>query len=211
MSGASRPRHPLLDDLSAGTLDRLALFEAMLRRWQPVINLIGDATLDAIWIRHFADSIQISDAAPDARRWLDLGSGAGFPGLVTAIRYADDPGASVHLIESDQRKCAFLRGVSRETGARAIVHCARIEAFLPTFDAPVDAISARALAPLPVLLAHAGKLIENGAIGVFSEGQLQQAELTHPALTDRFSIMTAPSLTSSSSRIVIVKGRSRED
>jgi len=67
------------------------------------------STLDDIWVRHFADSLQVSQAVPEARRWLDLGSGAGFPGLVTAITFADEPGARVHLIEADQRKCAFLQ------------------------------------------------------------------------------------------------------
>ncbi|MGO9672558.1 MAG: 16S rRNA (guanine(527)-N(7))-methyltransferase RsmG [Methylocella sp.] len=200
--------HPLFEQLSPAALERLTIYEALLRKWQRTINLVGPATLDAIWIRHFADSIQVSDAAPDARRWLDLGSGAGFPGLVTAIRYADEPGATVHLIESDQRKCAFLRGVSRETGAPAIIHCGRIEAILPDLDARIDAVSARALAPLPVLLGYAGKLIENGATGVFSKGQQAEAELTDSELTGRFSITTLASRTSPAARILVVKRRS---
>ena len=178
-----------------------------MRKWQRTINLVGPTTLGSVWIRHFADSIQVSDAAPDARRWLDLGSGAGFPGLVTAIRYADDPRASVHLIESDQRKCAFLRGVSRETGAPAIIHCGRIETILPELDAPIEAISARALAPLPVLLDYAGKLIEKGATGVFSKGEQAEAELTDLRLTDRFSITSLPSRTSPSGHILVVRRR----
>ncbi len=189
------------------TLERLRIYEALLRKWQRTINLVGPATLDSIWIRHFADSLQVSDAAPDARCWLDLGSGAGFPGLVTAIRYADDPRASVHLIESDQRKCAFLRGVSRETGAAAIIHCGRIETILPELDAPIEAISARALAPLPVLLDYAGKLIEKGATGVFSKGEQAEAELTDSRLTDRFSITSLPSRTSPSAHILVVRRR----
>lgn len=206
-SGAPPGPHPLLAQLPKGTLERLRIYEALLRKWQRTINLVGPATLDSIWIRHFADSLQVSDAAPDARCWLDLGSGAGFPGLVTAIRYADDPRASVHLIESDQRKCAFLRGVSRETGAAAIIHCGRIETILPELDAPIEAISARALAPLPVLLDYAGKLIEKGATGVFSKGEQAEAELTDSRLTDRFSITSRPSRTSPSAHILVVRRR----
>ncbi len=199
--------HPLLQRIPPAMLERLRIYEALLRKWQRTINLVGPTTHDAIWIRHFADSIQVSDAAPEARRWLDLGSGAGFPGLVTAIRYADDPTATVHLIESDQRKCAFLGGVSRETGARAIIHCGRIEAILPELDAPIEAISARALAPLPVLLDYAGKLIENGATGVFSKGEQAEAELTDSRLTDRFSITSLASRTSPLARILVVRRR----
>lgn len=206
-SGAPPGPHPLLAQLPKRTLERLRIYEALLRKWQRTINLVGPATLDFVWIRHFADSIQVSDAAPDARCWLDLGSGAGFPGLVTAIRYADDPRASVHLIESDQRKCAFLRGVSRETGAPAIIHCGRIETILPELDAPIEAISARALAPLPVLLDYAGKLIEKGATGVFSKGEQAEAELTDSRLTDRFSITSLPSRTSPSAHILVVRRR----
>lgn len=205
--GAPPGPHPLLAQIPEETLERLRIYEALLRKWQRTINLIGPTTLDSVWIRHFADSIQVSDAAPGARCWLDLGSGAGFPGLVTAIRYADDPRAAVHLIESDQRKCAFLRGVSRETGAPAIIHCGRIETILPELDAPIEAISARALAPLPILLDYAGKLIEKGATGVFSKGEQAEAELTDSRLTDRFSITSLPSRTSPSAHILVVRRR----
>jgi 16S rRNA (guanine527-N7)-methyltransferase len=209
--GAAKRRtahsHPLLAGLSSKTLERLAIYEALLRKWQRVINLVGETTLDDIWIRHFADSLQVAAAAPDARRWVDLGSGGGFPGLVTAIRHADDPRASVHLIESDQRKCAFLREVSRETGAPTVIHCGRIEAVAPHIATVVDAVSARALAPLPTLLSYAGKFIENGAIGVFSKGQQAEAELTDSGVADTYLITTLASQTSSSARIIIVKRR----
>jgi 16S rRNA (guanine527-N7)-methyltransferase len=205
------PAHPLLQHIPKETLERLKIYEARLRKWQRVINLVAPSTLDALWVRHFADSLQVSDAAPDARRWLDLGSGAGFPGLVTAIRYADDPNAAVHLIESDQRKCAFMQGVSRETGAAVLIHCGRIEKILPGLDAPIDAISARALAPLPVLLGYAEKYVETGAIGVFSKGQQAEAELTDSHLTDRFLITTLASRTSDSGKLVVVRRRRDSD
>lgn len=201
------PSHALFSGLSPKVVERLVIYEALLRKWQRVINLVGEATLNDVWIRHFADSLQISEAAPDARRWLDLGSGGGFPGLVTAIRHAEDPRATIHLIESDQRKCAFLREVSRETGARAIIHCGRIEAVAPRIDTPIDAVSARALAPLPTLLTYAKKFIENGATGVFSKGQQAEVELTDSSLADRFLITTLASQTSPTARIIVVKRR----
>ncbi len=174
---AATPDLAALAPLSPATRKRLEIYETLLRKWQRVINLVAASTLDDLWVRHFADSLQISEAAPDARLWLDLGSGGGFPGLVTAIRYADVPGAHVHMIESDQRKCAFLRTVARETGAPATVHCGRIEAIAPELDAPIEAVSARALAPLAALLGYSEKFIEKGAIGVFSKGENAGAEL----------------------------------
>ncbi|WP_245412111.1 16S rRNA (guanine(527)-N(7))-methyltransferase RsmG [Methylocella silvestris] len=188
-------------------LRRLALYEDLLRKWQSSINLIARSTLDDIWIRHFVDSLQVSSAAPQARRWVDLGSGGGFPGLVTAIRYADDPNAETHLIESDQRKCAFLRTVSRETGAGAIVHCGRIENIAPKLDAPFDAVSARALAPLPELLRYAEKFLEKGAVGVFSKGEQIEAELTGISAAANYQIASVASETSDSARLILVRRR----
>jgi 16S rRNA (guanine527-N7)-methyltransferase len=199
------PLHPLLAGLSPTAIERLKIYEALLKKWQRTINLVAPSTLEAIWTRHFADSLQVSDAAPEARIWLDLGSGAGFPGLVTAIRYADDPRARIHLVESDQRKCAFMQGVSRETGAPATIHCGRIEKILPDLAEPIEAISARALASLPVLLGYAGKMIENGAVGVFSKGQQADAELTDSRVTDRFLITTVASRTSDSGKLIVVR------
>src|SRR5208283_5710867 len=98
----------------------------MLARWRKVTNLISATSFDDVWLRHIADSAQLLDLAPHAKRWVDLGSGAGLPGMVLAICLAGQPGAEVHLIESDQRKCAFLREVARSTGAPARIHCARI-------------------------------------------------------------------------------------
>ncbi|WP_395665269.1 16S rRNA (guanine(527)-N(7))-methyltransferase RsmG [Methylocella sp.] len=188
-------------------VERLRLYEALLRKWSRTINLVAASTLDDMWTRHFADSLQTSNAAPAARRWLDLGSGGGFPGLVTAIRYADDPAADVHLIESDQRKCAFLRTVSRETGARATIHCGRIEAVTPKLDAHFDAVSARALASLPKLLAYAEKFLDQGAVGVFSKGASAPAELTEIDATDKYFIDASPSLTLHSAHIVLIRKR----
>jgi 16S rRNA (guanine527-N7)-methyltransferase len=144
---------------------------------------------------------------PQARNWLDLGSGAGFPGLVTAIKYAAEPGARVHLVESNRRKCAFLREAARETEAPAIVHCGRIEEVLPTLNETIDAVSARALAPLPELLAYAEKFLDQGSIGVFPKGKLISAELTPSLTAGKYLITTMESKTCASARLVLVKRR----
>ena len=188
-------------------MQRLSIYAELLKKWQRVINLVGAASLDDLWVRHFADSLQVSEALPEARRWIDLGSGAGFPGLVTAMKYADDAQARIHLIESDQRKCAFLREVSRETGARAIIHCDRIEKILPEFHESIEAVSARALAPLPTLLGYAEKFIEAGAVGVFSKGQQVKAELTDSFTLSKYLITTMESKTCASGLLVIVRRR----
>lgn len=205
--GPAAAAHPLLAALPPQTLRRLEIYAELLRKWGRVINLVGYKSMEDLWVRHFADSLQVSDAVPEARLWLDLGSGGGFPGLVTAIRYADDPRAEVHLIESDQRKCAFLREVSRATGARAIIHCARIESILPAFDRPIDAVSARALAPLPVLLAYAGKFVEKGAAAVFSKGEQAEIELTDSVANSTFAFSAVESRTRPSARLIIVRRR----
>ena len=105
--------------VSRETEERLATFVELLDRWRHKINLISNPTFASVWTRHIADSAQLIALAPDAKRWVDLGSGAGFPGLVIAIQLADVPGAVVHCIESDGRKCAFLREATRATGAAA--------------------------------------------------------------------------------------------
>jgi 16S rRNA (guanine527-N7)-methyltransferase len=202
-----RSAHVLLADLPEETLGRLEIYANLLEKWQRVLNLVGKSSLDDLWIRHFADSLQVAEAAPEARRWLDLGSGAGFPGLVTAIRYADEPGALVHLVEADRCKCAFLQNVIRETSAPAIVHCGRLEKVLPALGEKIDAVSARALAPLEALLGHAEKFIDQGAVGVFSKGKHFEAELTSSLTAGKYLITTIASQTSLAARLVLVRRR----
>ncbi|QBR71483.1 16S rRNA (guanine(527)-N(7))-methyltransferase RsmG [Beijerinckiaceae bacterium] len=199
--------HPSLAALPEPILRRLEIYAALLAKWQRAMNLVGASTLDEVWVRHFADSLQVSEVVPDARKWLDLGSGAGFPGLVTAIRYADEKGASVHLVEANQRKCAFLREVARETRAPAVVHCGRIEEIVPLLDNNFEAVSARALASLPVLLGYAEKFIQDGAVGVFSKGKQLDAELTDSLTIGKYLIATVGSNTCSEARLVLVRRR----
>lgn len=195
----------MLEPLPEAAQRRLALYADLLVRWQATINLVSTKTLPELWTRHIGDSLQVQAAAPEARRWVDLGSGGGFPGLVTAILLADTPGAVVHLVESDKRKAAFLRTVARETGAPATIHAERIEVFAPSHADAVDAVSARALASLDRLLAFAQLFLERGALGVFSRGESATAELTDPGLDRRFTIDTVPSRLRDGSSLLLVR------
>jgi 16S rRNA (guanine527-N7)-methyltransferase len=203
---AARALLPIAPETEA----RLAVFTDLLLKWQKVINLVSAATLPQLWTRHFIDSLQVQAVAPEVRLWVDLGSGAGFPGLVTAIALADVPGAQVHLIDSDQRKCAFLREVSRETGAPAVVHTGRIEDIAPKIPGQIGAVSARALAPMPQLLAYAAIFLEKGALGVFLKGQHVEAELTDTAITSRYNIVMQKSRTLNSAQLLIVTSKISE-
>jgi 16S rRNA (guanine527-N7)-methyltransferase len=128
-----------------------------------------------------ADSAQLVPLFPDACRWLDLGSGGGFPGLVVAILVADRPGAGVDLVESNSRKCAFLRTAIRETGAPATVHQGRIEDVLAGWSAPTEVITARALAPLPALLAMTALLLGSSCRAAFLKGAGYRDEIAEAA------------------------------
>jgi 16S rRNA (guanine527-N7)-methyltransferase len=157
--------------VSREALERLTSFVALLERWQEIHNLVGSGTLEDVWDRHIADSAQLVAFFPKARRWLDLGSGAGFPGLVIAILLRGVEGASVTLVESNQKKCAFLREAVRVTGAPAEVLCARIELVVKRWAESLDVVTARALAPLPTLCTFVEPLIERGAVAVFHKGR----------------------------------------
>ncbi len=193
---------------SSAEEERLRVLVHLLSRWQKTINLVSPASLKEVWLRHIADSAQVVRLAPGAQCWLDMGSGGGFPGLVAAILRLDVPGAVTHLVESDQRKCAFLREVSRETSAACVVHCARLETFDATAALTPAIVSARALAPLPVLMRHAEKYLLKGAIGLFPKGQHIDAELTTAAIDSRFVLEMHRSVTDDLARIVQVKASS---
>jgi 16S rRNA (guanine527-N7)-methyltransferase len=192
---ADRARALDLLPVSRENAERLDRFVALLLKWQPAQNLVSAATLPNVWTRHIADSLQLAaHLPPEARVVADLGSGAGFPGLVLAIALAEREGARVHLVESNQRKAAFLREAARVTGAPATVHAARIEAALPEIAGPVDVVTARALAPLPDLIALAYPLLKTGAIGLFLKGQDVERELTETSKSWTLQTASAPSL-----------------
>src|SRR5437868_1611628 len=134
------------DSVSRETWERLDRLVALVIERQKIMNLVAASTIPQIWMRHVADSLQLIPLAPTARTWADLGSGAGFPGLVIACQLAGQHDASVHLVESVQKKAAFLRAVVSELALPAIVHARRIEDFVARPPESFDAVTARALA-----------------------------------------------------------------
>jgi 16S rRNA (guanine527-N7)-methyltransferase len=195
--------------VSRETLDRLITYEKLLRQWQKAINLVAPSTLDAIWHRHFADSAQLLPLAPPhLRSWVDLGSGAGFPGLVIAILLADaaqEP-ARVTLIESDARKCAFLREVARQTGIAVDILSTRVESAATHVNLPLpDVVSARALAPLDKLLQLAAPLFTPLTVGLFLKGKGAEQELAVAEKAWKFKVELVPSRTEKDARIVVIR------
>ncbi len=181
-------------------LDRLRAHLHLLSRWQPRINLVASSTLRDPWRRHYLDCGQLlRHLPPGVGRVVDLGSGAGFPGLVLAILRD----VEVHLVEADQRKAAFLREAARITGAANVtVHARRIEE-LPPFSA--DAVVARALAPLPELLRYAHRFFGPHTLGLFLKGASLRDELTRAREHWRMRAELRESLSSAQGRILIVR------
>ncbi|HIJ38594.1 MAG TPA: 16S rRNA (guanine(527)-N(7))-methyltransferase RsmG [Rhodospirillaceae bacterium] len=188
-----------LTAVSRETRERLERYAALLEKWQRRINLISSTTLPDLWRRHFLDSAQLLP-------WLglgpvlDMGSGAGFPGLVLAILRG--AAAPVHLVESDARKCAFLAEVARVTQADVIIHNCRMEA-LPPFS--VETITARALAPLSQLLNWSEKFLSPSTQCLFLKGRNGEDELTQAGKDWRMQITRRDSLTDPSGIIFHLK------
>jgi 16S rRNA (guanine527-N7)-methyltransferase len=195
--------------VSRESLERLVAFTGLVRDWQRIKNLVGPSTLAELWTRHVADSVQLAGLAPLDGTWADLGSGAGFPGLVIAILMADAPGDGVvHLVESNLRKAAFLREAARRIGACATVHAERAEGVLPALG-KVDVVTARAFAPLVSLLEYAQPLVEKGALALLPKGQDVEAELTEASRYWKFDYERLPSRTNPAAVILRVRAIER--
>jgi 16S rRNA (guanine527-N7)-methyltransferase len=185
------------------TIHRLICYADLLAEWQGRQNLVSAKTLSQVWDRHFADSAQIVRLAPDAKVWLDLGSGAGFPGLVIAILQANHARFRMHLVESTAKKCAFLSEVARATDAPVEIHCMRIEEL--SQNAPSlkpEIVSARAVAPLPRLLELAAPWLGSGAKGLFLKGRDAKQEIEAAKRRWNFAYQLHPSLTAEDSTIM---------
>ncbi len=167
-----------LTPVSRETEQRLDRYVGLLLEWQAKTNLVAPSTLPHLWTRHVSDSLQLLALAPAANVWVDLGSGGGFPGLVLACALADKSGATVHLIERNTKKAAFLREALRITASPGIVHLAEIGDTVERITGPVDCVTARALAPLNQLIGFAEPLVRRGARALFLKGQDVEAELT---------------------------------
>jgi 16S rRNA (guanine527-N7)-methyltransferase len=203
---ADRVRARDLVAVSRETMARLDRLVDLLLEWQQTRNLIAASTIPQIWTRHVADSLQLLELAPDAKIWIDLGSGGGFPGLVLACALPERAGARVHLVESTAKKCAFLQAVTEALALPAEVHCQRVEHFIPAFPSKPDVVTARALAPLPKLLEMAYPLLKRGAHGMFLKGQDVGAELTEASKCWNIRYNLVPSRTDERARIVVVEG-----
>ncbi|MDA7946412.1 MAG: 16S rRNA (guanine(527)-N(7))-methyltransferase RsmG [Hyphomicrobiaceae bacterium] len=190
-------------DVSRETVARLEIYERLLRQWQKGTNLVSPATLDQIWHRHFADSAQLLNYAPRSADWIDMGTGAGFPGLVVAICSANRDTGTVHLVESNARKCAFVREVVRETGCFVEMHQTRVESLWGDDRLTgVGCITARALAPLSDLLELSAPFFGPTARGLFLKGGKAEVELEDSAENWRFQADMHPSITDARARIV---------
>ncbi|WP_299045106.1 16S rRNA (guanine(527)-N(7))-methyltransferase RsmG [uncultured Tateyamaria sp.] len=193
------------DDVSRETLDKLQAYADLVRKWTPKINLVAKSTLEDMDVRHIWDSAQVYTRRTG--RWADLGSGGGMPGVVVAIlAHATESGANVVLVESDQRKAAFLRTCARQLDLPMTVIAQRIED-VPPLDA--QTISARALAPLGDLLGHAERHLATGGICLFQKGMQWQGEVKAAEENWRFSYEALPSKTNTEAVVLKIKDITR--
>jgi 16S rRNA (guanine527-N7)-methyltransferase len=184
-----------LTPVSRETAVRLEAYADLLVQWQTKTNLVASSTLPNLWTRHISDSLQLLPLAPDAKIWVDLGSGGGFPGVVLACALAETPRAMVHLVERNARKAAFLREALRITGAPGKVHLADIGDSVDSIPSPVDCVTARAVAPLHQLVGFAAPLVGKGTKALFHKGQDVEAELTEATKYWKLAPRLHPSLT----------------
>ena len=195
-------------NVSRETMEKIEIYADLLQRWQKSINLIGPNTATEAWQRHFFDSAQLFTliqkntqhdwGETKELKWLDFGSGAGFPGLVLAIMGAGE----FHMVESNGKKCTFMRQVVRETGASAIIHQERIED-LPPF--PANYIVSRALASVDKLIEFSGPFVTEKTELWFLKGQDVEEELTKPSISRIISLDRYPSLTNEKAEILKIK------
>jgi len=191
---------PGTSGVSRETSHKLDIYDRELRKWQRVLNLVSPASLSHVWRRHIEDCLQLVHLHPDAQAWIDLGSGAGLPGLIIAAR---DVAPAVLLIESDRRKCAFLRSTAAAMGVAVSVREDRIEAAVPTLAVQEQTVvTARALAPLHRLLLYAQPLLLQGAVGLFPKGRTYSSELTLARESWRFDAEVIPSRTHPDGRVI---------
>lgn len=188
--------------VSSETLALYARWQSLLIKWNQSINLVQSNSIDDFWFRHARDSEQLTRfISPDTRSVIDLGSGAGFPGISLAIALKYRADAQVTLVESVGKKTSFLRAVIRELGLPAIALSDRAET-LPA--RPYDLISARAFAPLPKLLGYAHRFWGRGTVAVLPKGQSADVEIEAARESYDFSLETKPSITDPDSKILLI-------
>jgi 16S rRNA (guanine527-N7)-methyltransferase len=196
-------------DVSRETQDRLSALVDMTRKWNPAINLVSRSSMDDLWNRHIIDSTQVFDILPVRDDlWADLGSGGGYPGLVVAALSAEKaPGRRVVLVESDQRKATFLRqAVLAMRLENTRVEAERIERLSPL---SADVVSARALAPLAELCAHASRHLASGGRAIFLKGRDHASEVAAARRVWRFDLVQHPSTTDAEAAVLELAGVTR--
>lgn len=196
----ARAEFQALPGVSCETSERIEAYITYLQRWQRRMNLVAPSTLDHVWSRHIMDSAQLFSLHPEARRWLDLGSGAGLPGIVLACLLRGGMG-QIDLVESNRRKAAFLRHVVEALDLPVRIHAARIEVVLGDLPMP-EIVTARALAPLAELFGYTKELLKNGVIGLFPKGRDHETELTEAGRHWQFSYALHHSRTERDARII---------
>lgn len=185
------------------TLERCHTFVKELTGWNERLNLVAPSTIPDVWRRHLWDSAQLVSLVPEgAKTLVDLGSGAGFPGLVLAILRPD---LDVHLVESIQKKCRFLEAAAEVTETRLTVHCTRAEDLLRL---KADVVTARAVAPLERLFPLAYPFFKPGTIALFLKGKALNDELTLAAKSWRLDATPVPSRSDPSGTVLRVTGLS---
>ena len=190
--------------VSRETLERLTAYVNLLVEWNERVNLVAPSTIPEAWRRHMLDSAQLAPLIPpEAKTIIDLGSGAGFPGLVLAIMLVGRPGLTVHLVESIQKKCRFLEAVIAATGAPAQVHPVRVEDLK---GLKADVVTARAVAPLNRLLPLAHPFFGPGTIGLFLKGRSLNDELTLATKSWTLTATPIPSRSDPSGFVLRVTG-----
>ncbi len=193
------------------TAERVETHRRLLEEWSQKFDLVGPRELENYWRRHALDSGQLVRLAPAALRWIDLGAGAGFPGLIVAALIADRPGAHVDLVEATGKKAEFLETAAHAMGVPARVIHARIED-IGAGDRRYDVVTARALAPLKRLMTHAKPFLDRGAEGLFLKGAQAEAEMAAAGLGPHggaFQAEAAESLSDPRGRIVRVRRKAR--
>jgi 16S rRNA (guanine527-N7)-methyltransferase len=197
--------------VSRETADRLERFVSLFHKWSKAINLVAPSTLSEVWSRHVADSAQIYQLADGPRTWVDIGSGGGFPGIITGIMLAEAGGGWIHLVESNNKKAAFLRNAILETGARASVHAIRIEE-APAKIPQCDAISARALAELSLLFDYVAPWADKSAALrlFFHKGRDYQQEVDKAVGRWTFDLVKHPSVIERESVVLEISNLSRK-
>jgi len=196
---------PLIAALPAATRERLERFVFLLRRWQATHNLVSPNTLKAVWTRHVEDSLQLIGHAGDFSTWVDLGSGAGFPGMVVAIAFPQPENRRFVLVESNGKKAAFLRAAARETKAPVTIVAERAEAHALRMAGEADIVSARALAPLAELCRLALPYLHDGSRLLLLKGHDLVHEAEEASKAWAYDMVVFDSVTDASGRIAVIR------